>query len=61
VFEEEIPDVVIIEAGSPTADQERQECQARNQDYCQVSSNIYDALAVGGMRNSCFTEIKNML
>ena len=61
VFEPEIPDIVIIEAGSPTADAERQECEDRNQDYCQVDSNIYEALSIGGMHNSCFTEIKNML
>ena len=60
VFESEVPDIVIIETGSSAAAQ-RQECEDRGQDYCQVSSSIYGALGLGGNYNSCFNEIKNML
>ena len=60
IFEGDIPDIVIIETGSSAAEQ-RAECEARGQDYCQVSSSIYGALGLGGNYNSCFNEIKNML
>jgi len=60
VFESEVPDIVIIETGED-AEEQRKECEARNQDYCQVGSNIYDALSIGGYHNSCFNEIKNLL
>ena len=61
VFESDVPDIVIIESDQPDTEAIREECEARNQDYCQVSSNIYDALTIGGMHNSCFVEVKNML
>lgn len=60
VFESEIPDLVIIETGD-TAEEKRKECEDRNQDYCQVDSNIYELLIIGGSQNSCFNEIKNLL
>lgn len=60
VFEAEVPDIVIIEIG-PSVEEQRQECEKRGQDYCQVSSNIYSALGLGGRYNSCFNEIKNLL
>jgi hypothetical protein len=60
VFESEIPDIVIIETGD-SAEAKREECERRNQDYCQVSSNIYCGISVGGLHNSCFNEIKNLL
>lgn len=61
VFEPDIPDFVIIEAGSEHAAEERAECEARGQKYIQVDSNIYNALGTGGGLNSCFTEVKNLL
>ena len=60
VFEADIPDIVIIEAGDD-AEEKRKECEDRNQDYCQVSENIYEMLSIGGLHNSCFNEIKNLL
>ena len=60
VFEAEVPDIVIIETGEG-AEEERKECEERNQDYVQVSTNIYEALSIGGLHNSCFNEIKNLL
>lgn len=61
VFEAEIPDIVIIKAGTDTTDEEREECERRNQNYSQVSPSIFDALVIGGLHNSCFNEIKNLL
>jgi hypothetical protein len=60
VFESEIPDIVIIETGDD-AEEQRKECEDRNQDYCQVSPNIYSMIASGGLYNSCFNEIKTLL
>ena len=61
VFEKEVPDFVLIEAGTDTTAEKVDECIARNQAYIQVDSNIFALLAIGGMHNSCFEEIKNML
>ena len=61
VFEKEIPDFVIIETGTAETADKIAECTARNQDFIQVDSGIYQMLAIGGMQNSCFEEIKNML
>ena len=61
VFEAEIPDYVIIEAGqSDTADR-RAECEARNQKYIQVETSIFKMLSIGGRQNSCFNEVKSLL
>ena len=62
VFEPSIPNFVIIEAdGSSAAAEKRAECDARNQPYIQVDSNVFNSLAVGGNFNSCYWEIKNLL
>ena len=61
IFEPDIPDYVLIELGQDDTDEKRQECINRNQAYIQVSSNIYNMLAVGGSSNSAFEEIKNLL
>ena len=61
VFEPEIPDYVLIKKGQKDTDEKRQECEDRNQAYIQVDEAIYDMLAVGGIPNGAFTEIKNLL
>ena len=61
VFEPEIPDLVIIEAGQPDTAEKRAECDARRQTYTQVDSSIFNALGFGGSLNGAFTEIKNLL
>lgn len=61
VFEPDIPDFVIIEAGTEETETKRAECEARNQAYIQVDSNIFNSLATGGNFNSCYWEIKNLL
>lgn len=61
VFEPDIPDFVLIEAGQDDTAEKRQECIDRGQKYIQVSSAIYSMLAVGGSSNSAFEEIKNLL
>lgn len=61
VFEPDIPDFVLIEAGQDDTAEKRQECIDRGQKYIQVSRAIYSMLAVGGSSNSAFEEIKNLL
>ena len=61
VFEPDVPNFVIIELGQPDTEEKREECEARNQAFIQVDSNIYNSLAVGGNFNSCYWEIKNLL
>ena len=61
VFEPEIPDYVLIKKGQKDTEEKRQECEDRNQAYIQVDEAIYDMLAVGGIPNGAFTEIKNLL
>jgi hypothetical protein len=54
VFEPDIPDFIIIEAGTEETETKRAECEARNQAYIQVDSNIFNSLATGGNFNSCY-------
>ena len=61
IFEPEIPDYVLIKTGQEDTEERRKECEARNQKFIQVDPAIYDTLAVGGIPNGAFTEIKNLL
>lgn len=61
VFEPEPEDLIFIEAGQDDTETRRNECIARNQDYTQVGPEIYDNLAVGGVSNSAYNEVRNML
>jgi len=60
VFESEVPDIVIIK-NDETAEEQAQWCEERNQDYCIVEPTIYEMIVIGGLHNSCFNEIKNLL
>ena len=48
LFESEIPDLVLIKEDTETTDVEREACEKRGQDYCQVEASIYDLLVSGG-------------
>ena len=61
IFEPEVPDFVMIEAGQPDTEAKRRECENRGQSYIQIDSNIFTQLVVGGLKNSCFEEIKTLL
>lgn len=61
IFEPEIPDYILIKKGQEDTEEKRRECEARNQAYIQIDEAIYDTLAVGGIPNGAFTEIKNLL
>lgn len=61
VFEPDIPDFIIIELGQSDTDEKRAECEAKGQKYIQVTTGIFNLLALGGASNSAFNEIKMML
>lgn len=61
VFENIIPDYVLIETDQEDTDAKREDCIARNQAYIQVDSNIFKGLGLGGIFNSCFNEVKMLL
>ena len=61
VFEPEVPDFILIEAGQPDTAEKRSECIARAQAFIQIDPNIYMNLSGGGMRNSCFERVKTAL
>lgn len=61
VFESDIPDYVFIETGKKDTTQRREECEKRNQRYIQVESDIYKQLAIGGMSNSAYNKVRELL
>ena len=61
IFEPDNPDIVMIEAGSPDAEEIREECEARNQEYSQVRPEVYDMLLAGGALRSAYEEIRTEL
>lgn len=61
VFAPNNPDIVIIEAGSSEADSLQRECEARQQEYAQVRSEVYSMLMNGGSLRSAYDEIKKEL
>ena len=61
VFEPNIPDFIIIELGQDDTDEKRAECEAKGQNYIQVTTGIFNLLVVGGSSNSAYNEIKMLL
>ena len=61
IFESDIEDCVIIDIGSPTKQEEIDECSSRNQPYSQVESAVYEQMATGGTMNSAYNLIKDLL
>ena len=61
IFEPEIPDYVIIEAGQPDTESLREECEYKGQAYVQVDTGIFKLLATGGSFNSAYNLVREML
>ena len=61
VFEPNIPDFIIIELGQDDTDEKRAECEAKGQNYIQVTTGIFNLLAIGGSSNSAYNEVKMLL
>lgn len=62
IFEDDIPDVVIINNENPDEVVAiREECEASKQDWTQVEDNIFNSIVMGGMQNSAFNRINELL
>ena len=61
VFEPDVPDYIIIEAGQDDTDDLREEAQNKGQNFIQVNSVIYDSITVGGMSNSAYHRVRELL
>ena len=61
IFEPDIPDIILIESGTNETNSLREECINQNQQYAQVSSDVYSLLANGGVLKSAYEEIRREL
>ena len=61
VFEPDVPDILIIETNTDETDKLREEAENKNQIYIQVSSAIYDSITIGGMSNSAYHKVRELL
>ena len=58
LFSPEVPDIVLIDINDEKFNEKIEECKNNNQNYVQVSSEIYWALSLGGYKNPAFDQIK---
>lgn len=61
IFEPDIPDVVFIQKNSDITEEEREEAIRKSQVYCQVDETIWNNLATGGMKNSAYNAMLDLL
>lgn len=61
VFEKEIPDYILLEAGSENIEELRQECIDQGQNYIQIGSSVFNGLALGGTQNSAYNMVRDLL
>lgn len=63
IFEPPIPDVVFINQGLADIDKQvlRNECLTKKQAYSQVPAEVFDGLAQGGMYNSAYNKVRDLL
>lgn len=61
IFENRIPDLVIIDKNAENKKELEDECADRAQNFTVVESAVYRMLATGGTQRSAFEEIKNLL
>lgn len=61
IFENDIVDCILIEAGQPDTEVMVQECLDRGQRCCQVDTKIYDTMVVGGTANSAYNMVRDLL
>ena len=64
VFEQEVPDVVFLPIGFESDEEMvaiRKECDSLGQTWVQIDDTIYDLLSIGGIQNSCYQRVCEML
>lgn len=61
VFENWIPDLILIKAGEEDTEDRRDQAEKRGQRYSQVPASIYNNLKIGGSYYSAYEEIRQTL
>ena len=61
IFEPEIPNVVILEAGAPNITKLEEKYKSRGEVFTQVSSELYSKMVLGGTFNSALTAMRDLL
>ena len=61
VFEADIPDFILIEGGQENTNVLIEESANKGQNYIIVDSTVYSNLAAGGILNSAFNAVQNLL
>ena len=61
VFENWIPDIILIKAGEKDTQQKSDQAANRGQCFTQIPANIYDNLQIGGIYNSAYQDIRQTL
>ena len=61
VFENWIPDLILIKTGEEDTEEKRDQAEKRGQRYSQVPSSIYNNLKIGGSYYSAYEEIRQTL
>ena len=61
IFEPEIPNVVILEAGTSNIQELENKYKARGEVFTQVSSELYSKMVLGGTFNSALTAMRDLL
>lgn len=61
LFEPEIPNLVLLDQSAENLVELRQECEAKGQDYIQMSSNLFSMVTGGGKFNSAYVLIRELL
>ena len=61
VFEPDVPSYIIIKAGQENTQQLIDEAQNKGQNFITVNENIYNMITVGGMSNSAYHKVRELL
>lgn len=61
IFEPKIPDYILIAKGQDKTKEKRQYCIKKAYPYVQVNQDIFDGIIAGGLLNSAFNTIRNLL
>ena len=61
IFQPDNPDIVIIQAGTSTTSEIREQCENRSQEYVQVRTELYSLLSNGGSLRSAYEQMRKEL
>ena len=61
IFEPEIPNIVILEAGQSNTDELRAKYGNRGETWAQVDSELYSKMVIGGTFNSALVAMRDLL